>query len=114
MSYKDPIIRAAKHKTYNLTWYQENKENHKANAKATRKRNRDLWNEYKSSLECSKCGFKHPAAIDFHHLDPSEKEGEVNKLAGSGCFKKAYAEIKKCIPLCSNCHRILHWDESRK
>jgi predicted HNH restriction endonuclease len=66
------------------------------------------------SLECSKCGFKHPAAIDFHHLDPSEKEGEVNKLAGSGCFKKAYAEIEKCIPLCSNCHRILHWDESRK
>jgi hypothetical protein len=48
MPYKDPIIRAAKHKTYNLTWYEENKERHKANAKATRKRNRDLWNEFKS------------------------------------------------------------------
>ena len=112
MPFKDHIVRAAKSKTYNLTWYQENKERHKANAKVTRKRNRDLWNNFKLSLECSKCGFKHPAAIDFHHLDPSEKEGEVNKLAGSGCFKKAYAEIEKCIPLCSNCHRILHWEEN--
>mgnify|MGYP003648289052 FL=1 len=114
MPYKDLIIRAAKNKTYNLTWYEENKERHKANAKATRKRNRDLWNEFKTSLECSKCGFKHPAAIDFHHKDSATKEGEVSRLAGIGSYKKAYAEIEKCIPLCSNCHRILHWDETRE
>jgi hypothetical protein len=41
------------------------------------------------------------------------KEGEVSRLAGVGSYKKAYAEIEKCIPLCSNCHRILHWDEHR-
>jgi predicted HNH restriction endonuclease len=26
-------------------------------------------------------------------------------------FAAAMEEIKKCIPLCSNCHRILHWEE---
>jgi predicted HNH restriction endonuclease len=113
MPYKDPIIRAAKSKTYNLTWYEENKERHKANAKDTRKRNRDLWNEYKASLKCAQCGFSHPGAIDFHHTDSATKEGEVSRLAGVGSYKKAYAEIEKCIPLCSNCHRILHWDEHR-
>ena len=88
MPYKDPIIRAAKNKTYNLTWYEENKERHKANAKDTRRRNREAWNEY-------------------------TKEAEVSRLAGVGSYKRAYAEVEKCIPLCSNCHRILHWDEGR-
>jgi predicted HNH restriction endonuclease len=23
-------------------------------------------------------------------------------------------EIQKCIPLCANCHRILHWEEMQK
>jgi hypothetical protein len=113
MPYKDPIIRAAKNKTYNLTWYEENKERHKANAKDTRRRNREAWNEYKASLKCAQCGFAHPGAIDFHHTDSSTKEAEVSRLAGVGSYKKAYAEVEKCIPLCSNCHRILHWDEGR-
>jgi hypothetical protein len=113
MPYKDPIIRAAKNKTYNLTWYEENKERHKANAKDTRRRNREAWNEYKASLKCAQCGFAHPGAIDFHHTDSSTKEAEVSRLAGVGSYKRAYAEVEKCIPLCSNCHRILHWDEGR-
>ena len=105
MPYKDPIIRAAKNKTYNLTWYEENKD--------TRRRNREAWNEYKASLKCAQCGFAHPAAIDFHHTDSSTKEAEVSRLAGVGSYKRAHAEVEKCIPLCSNCHRILHWDEGR-
>jgi predicted HNH restriction endonuclease len=23
-------------------------------------------------------------------------------------------ETKKCIPLCANCHRILHWEEAKQ
>jgi predicted HNH restriction endonuclease len=65
------------------------------------------------TLKCAQCGFSHPGAIDFHHTDSATKEGEVSRLAGVGSYKKAYAEIEKCIPLCSNCHRILHWDEHR-
>ena len=111
MPYKDDTVRLAYNRTYNLTWYEENKDKHKANAKATRKRNRELWLEFKATLKCSKCGFSHPAAIDFHHIDSSTKDGEVNRLSGTGSYKKAYAEVEKCIPLCSNCHRIHHWDE---
>jgi hypothetical protein len=103
MPYKDDTVRLAYNRTYNLTWYEENKDKHKANAKATRKRNRELWLEFKATLKCSKCGFSHPAAIDFHHIDSSTKDGEVNRLSGTGSYKKAYAEVEKCIPLCSNC-----------
>jgi ribosomal protein L44E len=99
MPYKDPIIRAAKNKTYNLTWYEENKERHKANAKATRKRNRDLWNEFKLSLECAQCGFKHPAAIDFHHLDPSEpKRGRLINSLALAVLKKHMQKLKSVYP----------------
>jgi hypothetical protein len=111
MPYKDDIVRLAYNHTYNLTWYEENKEKHKTNAKAVRKRNRGLWLEFKASLKCAKCGFSHPAAIDFHHIDSGTKDGEVNRLSGTGSYKKAYAEVEKCIPLCSNCHRIHHWNE---
>jgi hypothetical protein len=48
MPYKDDTVRLAYNRTYNLTWYEENKDKHKANAKATRKRNRELWLEFKS------------------------------------------------------------------
>jgi hypothetical protein len=80
---------------------------------STKSVNRELWLEFKATLKCAKCGFSHPAAIDFHHIDSSTKDGEVNRLSGTGSYKKAYAEVEKCIPLCSNCHRIHHWDEGR-
>jgi hypothetical protein len=54
MPYKDDTVRLAYNRTYNLTWYEENKGKHKANAKATRKRNRELWLEFKATLKCCK------------------------------------------------------------
>ena len=65
-------------------------------------------------LKCTKCGFDHHAALDFHHEDPTEKEYNVNRLVSDGRFKKAYAEIEKCIVLCANCHRIHHYEEKKK
>ena len=113
MPYKDHIIRAAKNKTFNLSWYQRNKDRHRDTQRINRRKARDEWIEFKSSLECQKCGFKHPAAIDFHHTNPENKEGEVNNWARNGQYARARAEVEKCIPLCSNCHRILHFEENR-
>lgn len=59
-------------------------------------------------LKCSNCPEDHPAALDFHHLDPSQKEHEPAKITSR---KKLLEEIKKCIVLCSNCHRKLHWNQ---
>jgi predicted HNH restriction endonuclease len=35
----------------------------------------------------------------------------VHFLVKNYRFAAAMEEVKKCIPLCSNCHRILHWEE---
>ena len=46
---------------------------------------------------------------DFHHTNKKEKA--VSKFVQDGQYRKAYEEVKKCIPICSNCHRILHWEK---
>ena len=54
------------------------------------------------------------ACFDFHHLE--DKEKELSKLIHSWSSKYGLIiqELKKCIVLCSNCHRKLHWKESNR
>ncbi len=59
--------------------------------------------------KCKTCGyFKCKNALEFHHLDPSTKDGTVTKILRDKGLKYAMEEIKKCILLCANCHRELH------
>lgn len=46
-------------------------------------------------------------ALDFHHLNPSEKDLEVSLLTRYST-KRVKDEIRKCVVLCANCHRKLH------
>lgn len=66
--------------------------------------------------KCSHCGIEYDGTnapiFDFHHIDPSTMEcrlsvGILNKVSR----KKAIAEAKKCMLLCSNCHRLHHSEE---
>ncbi len=59
---------------------------------------------------CSLCEEKHPATLDFHHRDPSSKEGTISDLIDTGSDEKFYAEVAKCIIICANCHRKQHYD----
>jgi hypothetical protein len=59
---------------------------------------------------CSVCGMYHPAVMDFHHLDPNKKEFTIAK-SRTKSESKFLEELDKCVVLCSNCHRILHWRE---
>jgi hypothetical protein len=111
MPYKDESVRKSKHKEYSREHYLKNKDKQIAANSQYKKKRRKEWQEYKSELSCAKCGFSHPAAIDFHHEDPSLKEGNIHRYIANGQFKKAFEEIKKCIVLCANCHRIHHYEE---
>ena len=84
--------------------YQKNKEKYKSSVFNNTKWFLDL----KMDLKCEKCGFNHPAALDFHHLDPSKKEFKISGKLNVKNKEKVLNEIKKCIVLCSNCHRIEH------
>lgn len=64
---------------------------------------------------CVRCGYdKCVAAIDFHHIDPTEKDFNI---ASRQCISKERLsnEVNKCIVICRNCHAELHdglWDIS--
>lgn len=55
---------------------------------------------------CKKCGDKRWYVLDFHHLH--DKEDGINYMLRKGSINKIKNEIRKCILLCSNCHRELH------
>jgi hypothetical protein len=113
MPYKDPSVRKSKHKEYSRAHYLANRGRTLiANAKI-RKEAKDKWIAYKSGLSCTTCGFSHIAALDFHHTDPALKDGNIHKFVSNGQFAKAYEEIKKCIVLCANCHRVHHYEEKK-
>lgn len=67
----------------------------------------EVMSKIKSATGCHFCAENCSVALDFHHLDPREKEFEL----GKGEIKsvpRIEAELKKCVVLCSNCHRKVH------
>lgn len=58
--------------------------------------------------KCERCGYKeHIAALEFHHIDPDNKDFNIgNHMNKNWEFVKK--ELDKCVLLCSNCHRIEH------
>lgn len=64
--------------------------------------------ELGKKLECSVCGYnKCMSALDFHHLDPSTKEGGVGQMRGHS-YQSIKDEISKCVVVCKNCHVEIH------
>lgn len=63
---------------------------------------------------CSICGYnKNIAALEFHHTDASQKELKLDKRTlSNSSMEKILKELEKCILLCSNCHKELHYPES--
>jgi hypothetical protein len=78
MPYKDENVRKAYHKQQNRKYYLANKEKVLASSKLSRATGKARWDTFKLTLKCTKCGFNHPAALDFHHVDPSKKENIIS------------------------------------
>ena len=56
--------------------------------------------------KCQVCETEYPEYIfDFHHLDPSTKEFGIGNASTTRARSAYAAEAKKCIMVCSNCHR---------
>jgi len=92
-------------------YYRRTKEEHIARAAVSRAKAKERWQQFKSTLSCTKCGESHPASLDFHHVIKENKKS-VNKLLTNGAYRAAMKEVvEKCIVLCANCHRKLHHEE---
>ena len=58
---------------------------------------------------CNLCGYnKTINALEFHHIDPKEKKYGISSQGICHSLEEDLQEIKKCILVCSNCHREIH------
>jgi hypothetical protein len=58
---------------------------------------------------CVCCGCISIPTLDAHHLDPTKKEFSFGKIrANSKSWGKIVDELRKCVLVCSNCHREIH------
>lgn len=62
--------------------------------------------EYKGG-KCELCNYdKNISALEFHHLNPAEKDFTIS---GFKCgWDDLKRELDKCIMVCANCHREIH------
>lgn len=101
-------------KEYKRQYYKDNIEriveyrkgqNEKAREHEKRRREKlfSLYDEIKTP--CAKCGENRLYVIEFHHINPSEKEHTVSQMRNLEIVKE---EAKKCICLCANCHAEFH------
>jgi hypothetical protein len=108
-----------KHAIAKHNHYVANKEKYiSASTKAKRKRIEWL-REYKTTHPCVECGEARVPCLEFHHPELRDEMGPESKkdrntisyLATHRGLKVLQEEIKKCVVLCANCHKLEHWDK---
>ena len=114
MPYKDVEDRKEYVRTYNREYYRRNREHLLQKQKEKNKRHIErvgAWlNEYKKQLSCARCSESHPAALQFHHRDPKEKDFSIGLYRiGKYSRERILREIAKCEVICANCHAKEHW-----
>lgn len=110
MPYSDKEKAREYNKTYHLRTWLERKAKHKKKKQQRRIELSSWLKDYKLHLVCLHCMENHPACLDFHHLDASQKEGTIGNMISEGySIRRIQNEISKCIILCKNCHAKEHF-----
>ena len=91
-------------------WKKEHPEECKEYARKSRRDKREFLEGYKRARGCNECGESDYRCLEVHHADPSKKGFDI----GTGSknwfsIKNIKKEIKKCIVICANCHRKIHY-----
>lgn len=70
---------------------------------------KEYTTHYKREKGCLVCGITNSCILDFHHIDPSVKSFTLGKVIKPS-LEILKEEISKCVVLCSNHHRLHHYD----
>jgi hypothetical protein len=59
--------------------------------------------------KCSLCGYTYPGYVyDLHHNNGGKEKG-VGTLVTNASIKRIAQEASKCVLICANCHRGIHY-----
>lgn len=97
---------------YQRDWYAKNKKTEIVRVLKRKNSMREWLFNLKLTLKCEQCGMAHPGCLEFHHLDAAAKSFAISAGISNGKSKETIlAEMKKCRVLCSNCHKIEHYNQ---
>lgn len=98
-------------KKYLRQHYLDNKASYIAKARTNTRKYKNQYQDYKAQLQCQRCSEDSPSCLDFHHVDPDQKDYAISKAIRTKTLKAIQEELNKCAVLCSNCHRKYHAGE---
>lgn len=102
-----PACKACMNIAYTIS--RKKKQQHYQEVTKRRKHKNAAWlKEYKRERPCILCGEADETCLDFHHVDPSTKEGVIADMIYARSPAGMLSEIEKCVIVCSNCHRKIH------
>ena len=104
----ETLRKAYKRKKEGLSCAEANPNNYPKQKQRGLLRKIQLINEFGG--KCQECGYnKNIAALEFHHINPDEKEFQLDMRHLSNTnLEKLKEEADKCQLLCANCHREIH------
>lgn len=74
-----------------------------------KQRKKDLVEVF--GFRCGICGYyRCEAALEFHHVNPKDKLYALSDFKFRS-LEEDLREAKKCIMVCSNCHREIHYTD---
>lgn len=103
--------RLAQSRIRSKRYYLKNRERRIKETWENEKKRQKEFEEWKSTLKCTYCDENHVSCLDFHHTNPEDKFKGISVIRGS--IHRLKEELKKCIVVCSNCHKKLHWAEKK-
>ena len=102
-----PIKDKQKNREYQREWARKNGKTKRVNQRGPKNRQK-LVDDAKSN-PCVICNIQYPIPVmDLHHADNSEKTVSITGLVRTGPYADLQQEVDKCVPLCANCHRMVH------
>lgn len=68
-----------------------------------------MFKQGKSRMYCVVCSESADCCLDFHHINPKHKNVEISNMLSRGFSPNSILrELRKCLIVCSNCHRKIH------
>ena len=102
-----PIKDKQKNREYQREWARKHGKTKRMNQRGPKNR-QQLVDDAKSN-PCVCCNIQYPICVmDLHRADNSEKTVSLTGLTRTGPYDKLKEEVDRCVPICANCHRMVH------
>ena len=93
-----------------IQYFKDNKKNEMNTRKIYLTKIKKQFIDYKKTCLCSKCKESRWYVLDFHHIGNDKEYDVADMCQGRASWETIMKEINKCIVLCANCHRELHYN----